>query len=272
MTRIKIIGLCLIAIFATSAMVASAAQAGEVGECVKLAKVGGKYTGKYLDKNCQTRATSAQEAEGKKNKYEWSPGVKPANGKFTATSKTAILEGAAGNIECKSSVTVGEWLTNTKDTEQATFSGCELKGAVDGECHSAGQANGVIVTNHLNTELKDEGETSLELNGETFEPKTVGAGEVWDQFQSESGITGIQAEYECASVIGIRTMGNLAGVFTSGSLNVMSTKSEISFHSGEGAQGLYSEGNEGAGWFPIGKGVEHLTAKIKNSGKYEIKS
>ena len=69
MRRMGIVGLCLVAALACGAMLASAAQAAEVGECLKLAKVEGVFHGKYVDKNCQVAATPLQEAEGKHNKW-----------------------------------------------------------------------------------------------------------------------------------------------------------------------------------------------------------
>jgi hypothetical protein len=264
MTRIKTLGLCLVAVFALSAMAASAASAGEVGECVKAAKVGKTYTGKYTDKNCQILATELQKTEGKKNKYEWSPGVTPANSKFEAKSKTAKLEGPAGTITCKASVTKGEWTSNKTDSEVATFTSCEFNGAVKGECHSAGQAAGTIVTNKLTTNLLDAGEHGLSGG-------TVGAGEVWDQFVSAEP-SGIQAEYLCAGIVEIRTKGSLSGVFTPASLNKVSPKATIEFNGSIGEEDLFNEASVAGGPFePAGPGIENLVAASKGA-KIEIRA
>ncbi len=72
MRRIRIAGLCLVAVFALGAMVASAAQAVtetqkhvEYGRCANV----GKKMGKYSDTNCKT----LDEKKGKlKGSYEWS--------------------------------------------------------------------------------------------------------------------------------------------------------------------------------------------------------
>lgn len=268
MKRIKVVGLCLMAVFAMSAVVASSAGAAEIGECVKnLTK-----TGKYADKSCQT--LSPGENTGK---YDWKKGVTAEHAPFTAKTKAASLVGAAGTIECKKSSTVGEWTSNKTDEEVVTFVSCEIKSPeLTGECHSEGQAEGTIVTNKLKTTLLGEGEFSLEFNAETskYEPKFVGAGEVWDQFRGPSGEIGsIQAEYECAKVVVIRTFGNLAGVFSAGSINVASKKNEIAFDEGKGAQGLLSEANIlGKGFIPIGKGVEKVSAKGKGVAKLVMSS
>jgi len=66
---VRILGLCLAAVFALSAMVASAAQAAgpEWGRCVAQKK------GEYTDANCQTKS-----AKAKKGSHEWVPGPAPS--------------------------------------------------------------------------------------------------------------------------------------------------------------------------------------------------
>jgi hypothetical protein len=66
MRRIRIVGLCLVAAFAFSALVASAAQAAgpEWGRCVAQKK------GEYTEGNCQTKSAKAH-----KGKFEWKPGA-----------------------------------------------------------------------------------------------------------------------------------------------------------------------------------------------------
>ena len=207
---------------------------------------------------------------GNTGKYDFDPGVN-ANAAFTAKTKTATLSGAAGTIECKKSSTAGEWVGPEHDEEVVTFTSCEFKGEVTGECHSAGQPAGTIVTRKLVTTVLGEGQESFQLN-EKNEPESVkvGAGEVWDQFNGpgSEGLNNVQAEYQCASVVVIKTEGSLAGVFSAGSINVASKKAEISFGEGKGAQGLFSEANVlGKGFVPVGKGVETTSAKSKAAGK-----
>ena len=89
MRQLRLVGICIAAALAIGVAGVSAAQAAEVGECLKTAKNGeGRYTAKYTDKACTAPATKLQEEEGKANKYEWSPGVKPENAPFTARTKT----------------------------------------------------------------------------------------------------------------------------------------------------------------------------------------
>ena len=73
--RLKIMGLCLVAVFAMTALVSASASAAEPAfyECHKLTAK--PYTGKYTDKKCTKEATAKEQAEGKKNKYELQEGV-----------------------------------------------------------------------------------------------------------------------------------------------------------------------------------------------------
>ena len=261
MTRIKIVGLCLVAMFAMSALATTAAQAGEYGKCVKQAK---PYKGGFNDKNCQ------ETNPGKEGKYEWVPGISPAVS-VTAKTKAAELVGAAGTIACKKSSSVGTIEGTKTNHELITFEGCEFKGPVTGECHSAGKPSGVIETNKLLTTLIDHGEKGPSGG----EPK---AGEVWDDFKAETGT--VAAQYLCASLVEIKTEGSVAGVLTPGSVNVMAKKGEIEFNGvlGEepgkfGEQDLQNQASIGGGPFePAGQGVEKTTGKLKVAEKIEIKA
>jgi hypothetical protein len=266
MKRIKVVGLCLVAIFALSAVAASGASAAEVGECIKQAK---PYKGNFTEKSCQTVSGT------KEGKYEFSPGVKPENSAFTAKTKTASLKGAAGTIECKKSASVGTWTGSKSQEQTVTFESCEFKGEVVGECHSAGKGPGIIETNKLDNTIIGEGEPEFQLN-EKNEPEFVApkAGEVWERFRGPGGaLTSVQAEYECASIVVIKTEGNLDGVYTPASVNVSSKKTEVEFGEGKGAQGLFSEASiSKAPFIPVGKGTETAVGKSKGGAKLVIKS
>jgi hypothetical protein len=261
MRRIRIVGLCLVAVFAMSALAATAAQAGEYGKCVKQAK---PYKGGFNDKNCQ------ETNPGHEGKYEWVPGISPAV-PFTGKTKAAELVGAAGTIACKKSEAAGTVEGTKTNHEVVTFEGCEFKGAVTGECHSAGKPVGVIETNKLLTSLIDHGEKGPS-GGEPA------SGEVWASLKPETGT--VDAQYECASLVTIKTEGSVAGVLTKGSINVMAKKAELEFNGvlGEepgkfGEQDLQNQASIGGGPFePAGQGVEKTTAKLKISDKIEIKT
>ena len=266
MKRIRIVGLCLVAMFAMSALAATAAHAGEYGVCKKAEP---KNTGNYSDKNCQIKV-------GGTGGWEWYPAGSPQVPTpiaYTDSTKTAELVGAAGVIKCKKSTSSGAITGPKSDIDVVRFTGCEFIGAVKGECHSAGEPAGNITTNVLNTKLIDHGEKGFS-GGEPAE------GEVWTEFYGPGGPETVQAEYECAKLLVIRTEGSLSGKYTKGSINVMSKKAETEFNGvlGEspgkfGEQDLFSEASIGGGPFePVGQGIEKTKGKTKNSVKLEIKS
>jgi hypothetical protein len=280
MIRLRLALLSLVVGVAIGSLAASSASGAEVGECLKLPKLEGKFHGKYTDKNCQAPATPTEEAEGRRDKWEWSPGVTSAHAAFTAKSKTVGLVGAAGFIECKKSSTVGEWTGPKTATEQTTFVGCAIKGPEGyGACQSAGHPEETIVTNTLDVALLGEGEESFNVRQEPYggpepEPVTVGPGEVWEQLRGPGGELGaVQMEYECDKVVVIQTAGSIAGVLAPGSVNMSSKKAEVAFGEGKGAQGWTSEANIlGKGFVPIGKGVLQLTNQAKYAAKIELRS
>jgi hypothetical protein len=173
MRRIRIVGLCLVAVFAIGAVSATGASAfgepPEVGRCIK------KAGGDWKDGGCKTPAKAGEE------KFEWYPGFKAnkhgeekliVKNKFTSKSKpeTSIqLETTgAGNpgkvksvVKCKGQTSNGE-VTGPK-TNVATnvvFTGCESSGL---KCKSSkgGEVEGEIKVNNLS------GNIALEKKGET---------------------------------------------------------------------------------------------------------
>ncbi len=125
MRSFNIVGLCLVAVFALSAFVASGAQAGQLGTCAKAAKNGKLYTGQYTDKYCKTHATAGEETEGKKNKYAWKANA--ASIPFASEGGAAHLKGAAGEIACERATDAGTYEGATKNKDTFTFLGCKLK-------------------------------------------------------------------------------------------------------------------------------------------------
>jgi hypothetical protein len=257
MKRIRIMGLCLIAVFAFSAMVATAAQAAEVGECVKAAKVGKGYAGNYTDKNCTVVSGT------KTGKYNWSPGVTPANAKFTAKTKLATLASVAGTISCKASTTKGEWTGTKTNHEVITFTGCTL--SVGPGCQSLEEAEG-------SGTIKSFEDTTLIGHGEKgpggLEPAE---GEVWDSFapSATSPYTPYATEFKCPPGVVFRSSGSVSGIVTP--VNAMSAKLTTAFGAGKGEQGLVTEFNQGKGWEPTGPNIETATGSAKGA-KVEIKA
>ncbi len=148
MKRIRIMGLCLVAAFAMSALVSSAASAEPV--FLTKAVVGG---------------TAA------------------SNIPIKGTLGAAFLEGKSGSkITCTGGTSTGEVTgPQTSKKNVTTFVGC-----VTGEfkCESAGQAEGVIVTKSL--EAKLNGITSS-LPGERLFSESEGRGGKLAEFSCASG-------------------------------------------------------------------------------------
>jgi len=175
MKRMKVVGLCLVAAFAFSALAVSSAQAGTLGLCKK------DKGGKYENKECTKTAS-----EAKKGKYEWE--ALPANQKFTSEGGVSHLIGAAGEIECKHGTDEGEFLKGGKlDTDTFKFVECELL-PFKFTCQNTA-TKGEIVTHVLESTFIDQGEKGL--SGK--EPK---AGEVWEQFTNKTTL----AEFECEGI------------------------------------------------------------------------
>ncbi len=184
--RIRIVGLCLIAVFALSAVVAvaSAQATVEIGQCVKTAKTGTGFKGRYTEKNC-SEASEATPAEigfgGKKNKYDWSAGG-GGNGTYTGTGKTVKITVGELEVECKKSAVTGSVRGGTgPDTLEAKFS---FKACIQpksptkkAECKTKGKEGGEIETKELVASLEENGAKEAEF---AFTPKK---GEAWGEFE-----------------------------------------------------------------------------------------
>jgi len=149
MKRIRIIGLCLVAAFALSAIAAGTASAlPEVGRCVSKPE-----TGKYKNSNCTEKAGALKSEKS----FEF---VKNAvKEHFVSESVPASeihLEGASGvQITCESQTAEGEYLKkgttpSTKEVHHvvATFHGCALP-LFTATCQNKGAAAGEITTTKL---------------------------------------------------------------------------------------------------------------------------
>jgi hypothetical protein len=142
MKRIGVVGLCLIAVFASSAIVvaSASAEAPEYGRCLKAEKIGKVYNGGYTNSSCTTAS------ESKTGKYEWFPGL--VKNKQTTSGGKGLLE-TVGHLEvaCASESSVGEF-SGTKEVknEIVTFKGCEAAGD---QCSTTGASAGELVTKPL---------------------------------------------------------------------------------------------------------------------------
>lgn len=310
MKRNSILGLCLVSVLAVlgiSAMGAASASAGTYYWCAKTAV---KKTGNYTEAKCVTVAGKTKKGvftPSHKGEYEISPvtncvkqkkgeytesacatkSAKAKKGTFELTSgrKYTSVGGAAalatpafgpGDVKCKANTDSGEITGPTTDTDQVTFTGCEFEGL---PCESAGPNSepshtpGVIITAHLTSKLIDNPETLTIIN-QKFEPETVGpaAGHVWnDLFSLEK--EGYSSEFNCGGVVFLRTKGQDAGEYTTGSLNHLSKTSETEFEASVGAQGLLTEVLTEAGWAGPAPSIEEAgVAVITNESEIEVRS
>jgi hypothetical protein len=179
--RLKIMGLCLVAVFAFAAVAAASASAAEPAfyECKKVTA----GTGEFSDKKCSTKGT------GKTAKYVLVEGV--GKGKaFKGKGAKATLHTPAVKGEVSCTGFKDEGFINSPTTENkvfSTFTGCTSLGK---KCASPGQKAGTIKTNALSgsigyisksplrvgAELHAEGATPLaEFNCEGLEIVTTGA-------------------------------------------------------------------------------------------------
>jgi hypothetical protein len=149
--HMKRLSLLLGAVFVLGALVATSASAAplEYRTCVKAAKAGKLYTGKYLDKECTKTASEAQIKEGKLNKYESQ--LAPEEDPYTGKGKAMTLVAAGKTVICKKTVSAGELTTErfTKDT--FTFEKCGVNGSTKAPCNSPAAASGTIKTPLLST-------------------------------------------------------------------------------------------------------------------------
>lgn len=175
MKRMRIVGLALVAVFALAAFAASSALAlPEYGSCV--AKAGGKYS----DGNC-TKAAKGGSFEFVK--------VFPNKG-FTSAGGEGVLETVSGNkVICTAQSATGSYksTTSTKEVQNvtATFTGCNLP-LIGAECHTAGQASGVITTNALEGKLGYNSKASKTTEQELKPMKTV-ASKLFASFECGAG-------------------------------------------------------------------------------------
>jgi hypothetical protein len=143
--HLRILGLALVAIFAMAALGAGSASAAELSysTCVKAAKSGKTYTGKYNDKAC-TEVNSKSEG-----KYEAQ--AAPEEAAFTGKSKAVVITAAGKTVTCKKGTNAGTLTTERFGTDQFTLSGCAVSKPEPCETPSAGA--GIIKTSVLHTGL-----------------------------------------------------------------------------------------------------------------------
>jgi hypothetical protein len=240
--RLKIMGLCLVAVFAMAAVVSASASAAEPAfyECHK--QTTKPYTGKFTDKACSKAASPEEIAAGKKNKYELQEGIGAKGKAFKGKGGKATLHTPAvgGIVECKSFKDEGH--INTPTTENkviSTFTACT---SLAKKCTSPAAKAGSIVTKNLAGELGYINKAKKEV-GVLLKPETGT----------------VLAEFNCEG-LEIVTTGSVIGTQT-GDINVFSKSSTNTFAvNGEGFQVVKNF---------EGGGTHVLESLINGSGPFE---
>jgi hypothetical protein len=155
MRRIRIAGLCLVAIFAMSAVVSAtaSAEAPEFGQCLKIAKGTEKKLSLYDSSKCIKQAgedTGTEAEKLKKANYEWFPGAVAGDNTFATKGGVATLLTVKGeSVTCESEESTGEYVVGGNNKEElttVTFKKCQSGGLT---CTTEGKAPGELVTNPL---------------------------------------------------------------------------------------------------------------------------
>jgi hypothetical protein len=218
-------GLGMVAVIVLSATVAASASAETLPalyECAKAAKVGGKYTGKYTDKDCSTEATLEEIAKGKTNEYEieegWGKG-KVFKGKELSGSKLDITIPEDFTITCNSFTYEGEF-TGEKDMSGLTM---EIKGCgfASTKCYHKGAT----------AEEKGAGDIdTTPLKGE-FGYIDAARHEVGLKLSPENAAEPYIAEFECGPIDGTTLYERLSGsvIGRAEPVNVLTKTSKVVF-------------------------------------------
>jgi hypothetical protein len=226
MMRIRITGLCLVAAFAMSAIVATAASGAnpEYGRCLKTKAGGGT---KYTSAKCTVVAS------GEKENFEWYPafgGAKPLEKTgFSAALKAstiATLETKSGTkVTCTSLAAKAKFTGNkTITVTQTDFSGCESGGI---KCNTAGAGTGIIKVKEL------EGELGVISKGETGIKDKIG-NVLWPKGgKPETGPTAAEfVEFNCGGLT-VNVRGSVISPVTANSMKSIAT---VKFTAAKGVQ------------------------------------
>jgi hypothetical protein len=130
MKRIKIVGPCIVAMFAVSLVASTTASAAlpEWGKCVRFVNQHGVNVGKYEDGAC-TKPVSPEAP--KTGPFEWMPAPKGTpNSAFTSHGGAAVLETTLGpftQVKCSVEEATGSLKGNKEVSEVSVrFKGCHL--------------------------------------------------------------------------------------------------------------------------------------------------
>jgi hypothetical protein len=273
MKRMRITGLCLVAVFALTAIGAgSAFGSAEVGRCV--AKAGGKYK----NSNCTEKQTGGS--------FEFVKSPAPGKEHFTSAGGEGVLETVSGTkIVCKTQSAVGKYDPDgtttlvTKEVEEvvASFEGCSIP-ALETPCQS-GAEEGKISTFSLKGPLGYiSGEkTKTPVVGQSLTP-TKAKG-LFAEFKCLGGAITVKVKGKEGSIEG-RTGGNCV-IAPVESPNVMSVTATQTYSGSGGKQSPQHfqlatakycnlESNTNGGAFEAA--TQALTTVVTNEEALEIKA
>jgi len=263
MRRFRIVGLCLIAAFALSAVAAVAtAQAAEYGQCRLLTKntTPKIKKGVYADASCLEKFKKKTTVVPKGN-YEWYPGA-PANcikmkkGEYTdeACGTKSVkakkgtferqacfpncdvylgagvnpeLKGPGPAIKCTEYSAQGEILSATKTLSRTTFKNCEVGSPFNQKCTTP-------------TAFRGSPEVSGEIVTFPLESTTFNSGtEIWEMLENAAGPgKPVLASFVCGTEGANSVKGHVAGVRTGPDTNAMGTEDVVENAIGKGEQEL----------------------------------
>jgi hypothetical protein len=278
MRRTRIVGLCLVAALAVSAMAAASASAKlEFGQCRALNKgtVPAAKHGVYADGTC----TKLSEKKGKpvaKGNFEWYPGPAATcyaqkKGEYTDAGCTAksskpkkgTFEKQACSGKCNAITTQSltePYLESEPTPGKPEKIECKTVSGLNTEIISPTQIVGIARYTGCTTKVSAGSCQNTATEGELLSNEIIGepeekGGKVWINYASRKpgpAKTGKQylIEFECAKIVKLRAEGHSAGV-VKGGINLMSKSFTNEFaRSIEGIAGqeLTQESNTGVGW------------------------
>lgn len=267
MNRLRLIGLCIVAVVATSAVMTASASAvapePEYGRCIKKVKVDGSG---FADSKCNKGVAS-------KAKYEWLPGaVKKGQTTLNTTGGTLETVNKLG-VHCTSETSTGEYL-GSKEVKNiiVRFKGCQ---SVSFTCTSPGREVGELETKTLEGNVVIEKRFFKEGKEEPNKNKVA-----FDLYPA--GKTGLFIEFSCVDISAVKVEGSILvpvkanTMLTTGELKYSATrgKQKPEFYetpTGEKVQDvLFSE------FVGKGKGFEQagqtITTKLTNEEPLELNS
>jgi len=249
-----LVGCLVIALCA--AFTAGAQAAPEIGRCVTVARSGRLYMGHYVDKACNTEASSQEISNGgHSNKYEWEVALGPDGGSYTSNGMFSEIKTRRFPVNCKKTVGKGAILSTDTVDAKFTFVGCELGTHTKEECHSNGAGAGEIDTgNLLGTVIEEPGK------------------EVFIEYEPPRG-EGPWAQFECAphDRPKVEVEGEVTAKLT-GIVNVSSKKGRIEAGATVGEQFLLAEYLTLEHEEEEEEAIITVTQSLKFGEKYEVRT